>query len=323
MSKVIAIYDSDAIAYRASAVVDKRQVEVHHLPSSRKKIFNTRTEFKEMLADKGIEFNKDDYEFTDSVIPGELPTAIAIMRNQIERINLDLFADEVLMCIQGRTNFRDLLPLPSKYKGSRAGTIRPTWLRECKMYLYKEYPSFVVGNYEVDDAVAFKGYEYLKKGYVPVIIGVDKDAYSYSGLNIYDYTKEQPKVELIPDFGSLYEENKKIKGRGFIWLMFQLILGDQSDCYKPTELAGIKYGEKSAYAVLKNCTTKKEALEVVIEQYKRWYPTPVTYTDWSGKKQTKDYKQLLQLYFSCARMMQYEGDKLDFKKFCKEHQVNL
>lgn len=324
MSKIITIYDSDAIAYRAAAVVDTRSVEVQHNKSKRTKVFKTRTEFKEFLKNKDMEFVKDDYTFTDKVEAGDLGTCIGIMKNQIEKINSDLFADEMLMCIQGKSNWRDSLPLPSKYKGSRVNTIRPTYLREAKTYLYKNYPSIVAQNCEVDDVVIYKGYEYLNKGYTPIIIGVDKDAKAYSGLSLYDYTSDAPEVQQVPDFGSLwFNAYNKLKGDGFIWYCAQILMGDDSDDYKPCELAGVKFGDKSAYKVLENCTTKQDALQQVISQYKAWYPTPVKYTAWDGSEHVKNYLEILDMYHQCARMIETEGELPDVRKFLDKHGVEL
>lgn len=323
MSKTIVIYDSDAIAYRAAAVIDKRSVEVKHLPSGRTKVFKTRTEFKDTLVLKQKEFIKEDYEFTDLIEAGELSHCIAIMKNQIEKINSDLFADDMLMCIQGLTNFRDSLPLPSKYKGSRTGLARPAWLREAKTYLYKNYPSVVAVNKECDDDVVIYGYEYLNKGYTPILISVDKDSAAYSGLNLYDYTQENPSIKLVPDFGSLWQVKKKVKGEGFIWFCFQWMNGDPSDDYNPTELAKIKFGEQSAYKLLSTCRTHQEALQCVINQYKLWFPSKFTYLAWDGSTHVVDYRDILQLYFKCARMMTTREDTLDLREFLGKYGVEL
>lgn len=321
--KVIAIYDSDAIAYRAAAVVDKRSIEVQHIKSGRTRAFDTRTEFKNFLKAKDFPFVKEDYVITDKIEAGELSHCLSIMKNQVETINSALKADEMLMCIQGKGNFRDNLPLPSQYKGSRVGLQRPIHLREAKLYLYKNYPSFVANNFEVDDAVIFKGYEYLNKGYTPIIVGVDKDARTYSALSLYNYTLENPKIEVIPEFGALHDTGDKITGEGFLWFCFQLLNGDIADSYKPCELAGVKFGEKSSFKVLKDCKNEKEALKAVKAKYLEWYPIPFEYTAWNGQVVNTDYKGMIDLYFKAARMMTTENDKLDSVEFFSKYGVEL
>jgi hypothetical protein len=323
MGKIIAIYDSDAIAYRAAAVVDKRFVEVEHIKTGRTKIFKTRTELKDLLKDKGKSFVKEDYIFTDKLEPGELSSCISIMKNQVEKINSDLFADEMLMCIQGKTNFRDTLPLPSLYKGSRVGLLRPTHLREAKLYLYSNYPSVVADNCECDDLIIIKGYEYLKKGYDPIIVGVDKDSRAYGGLSLYDYTSDSPRVEFIPSFGALRNTGKKITGEGLLWLCFQLINGDSADSYKPCQLANVSFGKISAFNLLKDCKDGKEALELVKARYQEWYPDKFTYVAWDGVTHEADWKSMLELYFRCAKMKESMDDQLIAGEFFDKYGVVL
>lgn len=323
MSKIIAIYDADSLAFRASAVVDNRSVEVKHLPSGRTKIFKTRTEFKDMLLDKGMEFKAEHYEFTDKQDAEPLVNVCKILKNQINSINSALCADEYLMCLSGKENFRDSLSLPSKYKGQRDGLMRPVHLKAAKTYLWRNHPSLLANNREADDDLIIKGYDYLNKGYIPILVSVDKDAYSASGLTLYDFTADNPKPELVPDFGSLWDTGKKITGRGFVWLMFQMVNGDIADHWKPSEIAGKKYGEKSAYKLLKDCKTEHTALTKVVNQYKEWYPESFDYVDWTGKKCRADYKDMFQLYFKCARMMQHENDDLNAAKFCYKYGVVL
>jgi len=323
MSKTIAIYDGDALAFRASAALDNRSVLVKHLPSERTKLFKNRTEFKDSLVLKGLGYSSNDYEFIDQQNPEPLVNICNILKKQINKINESLFVDDYLVCLSGRSNFRDNLPLPSKYKGQREGLMRPVHLKAAKAYLWKNHPSLLADGHEADDDLVVKGYEYLSKGYTPILVSQDKDAFSASGLTLYDFTQDNPELIKVPEFGSLWDTGKKITGNGFIWLCMQLKSGDAADNWKPSELTGKKYGEKSAYKTLKNCSTPKEALTDVIEQYEAWYTEPVTYTDWDGKEYTKDYKDIFDMYFKCARMLQYKDDPLDSVEFCKKYGVEL
>lgn len=323
MSKIITIFDGDSLCYRASAILDHRSILAEHLPSGRTKVFKNKTELKEAVIAKGLEFNPLDYLITEQQEPEPLANVCQILKNQINKINSNLFADESIICLSGKKNLRDRLPLPSKYKGQRDSLIRPVHLRESKAYLWKKYHALLANDREADDDLIIKGYEYLAKGYTPILISQDKDAFSASGLTLYDFTEDNPKAELVPDFGSLWDTGKKITGRGFIWLMFQMLSGDTADNWKPSEIAKVKYGEKSAYKLLKDCTNHAEALEKVIQQYKTWYPAVIKYTDWVGKDHVANYKEIFQLYFSCSRMMQHENDKLNAEEFCSNYGVKL
>lgn len=325
MNKSIVIIDGDILAFRASAAIEKRKVEVTHNKSGKTKVFKTRTEFKEFLSSKELPFVKEDYSFKDTQEAEEPVNAFSIIKNQVKNIVDALWVDEYLVCLSGKNNFRDSLPLPSKYKGKRTEMLRPLHLTACKMYLYKNHPAVAAINREADDDLSIYGYDYLSKGYTVYIATIDKDAYASSGLIIYDFTKDSPIPFKVPQFGEIHycEKTKKVKGSGFLWFCFQWILGDSTDNFNPAELAKIKFGEKSALKLLQNCKDEKEALQVCMDKYKEWYPDPLTYFAWDGNKQGADYKTVAQLYFKCCRMMESESDDLDLSKFLNKYGVEL
>ena len=324
MSKTIVIYDGDILSYRASAVIETRTVVVTHEPTQKQKVFKNRTDFKNSMKIQEKLYNALEYTFVDKQESQPISNCIAIMKHQIENINDSLFADEHLICLSGVSNFRDTLPLPSKYKGSRVGLMRPVHLKGAKTYLKRNYPSQIAVMDEADDVQIYKGYEYLEKGYTVILATIDKDSFSYSGLNLYDFTADNPKVELIPfGVGYLEDTGKKITGRGLLWYCFQMIRGDTGDDYLPYELTGLKFGEKGAYKVLSDCKTEKEALTAVVNQYKLWYPSDFTYTTWDGVTTKSNWKHMLNLYHSCVRMKETSDDLVVAYYFYKKHGVNL
>ncbi len=325
MSKRIAIFDADVLAFRASAAAEQRKVEVTHSPSNKTKVFKTRTEFKDYLKLNDFEFNPDDYVFRDIQIAEEVHIPMKVLKHQILNIQDELWADEIKLFISGQDNFRDSLPLPSKYKGQRTDSIKPLLLKSCRSYLKNYHGARTVNGHETDDALIYTGYEYLKKGYEVIIVTNDKDANAYSGLMIYNYTEENPKVLEIPQLGFLRidEKTKKLKGQGFLWYCAQMLIGDVVDNYKPTELTDAKFGDASAFKILKDCTSEQEALSVVISKYKEWYPKSFVYTDWSGKQIESSWEHMLNLYHSCARMMETRTDSLIAYDFFKRYGVEL
>lgn len=323
LSKTIVIFDGDTLAYRASAAIEKRTIKVKHEPTGKHKIFKTRTEFKEHMKAQEKEITPE-YTIEDIQESEPIENCLHILKSQVKNITEALFADEYLVCLSGRQNFRDTLPLPSKYKGARGGLMRPVHLREAKGYLYKNHPSLLADNREADDDLIVKGYEYLNRGYTVILAGCDKDSYSASGLNLYDFTKDQPQVELVPyGVGYLKDTGKKITGRGFMWLMYQWVLGDSTDNFCPYELANVRFGAKSAFKILKDCTTEIQLINAVVQQFKAWYPEPFEYTAWNGEIIQGSYKQQLQLYLKCCRMMQHENDTLDLREFLALYGVEL
>jgi hypothetical protein len=323
MKKTIVIWDADTLSYRSAAATEERTVEVTHLPSNKVKIFKNRTALKDHLKASDREFDPVVYKFKDLQTPEPLSHTIKIMNNTLEKVNQTLFADEYLLCLSGKSNMRDRLPLPSPYKGNRVDTLRPLNLKDAKMYLYKNHPCIVAQDREADDDQIIKGYEYLEKGYDVILASQDKDSRAYTGLTLYDFTQEVPTLEVMPSFGSLVDTGKKIAGSGFIWFAMQWLNGDPTDNYKPSELSRTKFGEKGAYKLLQPAQNEKEAIEIVIRQYKNWYGNGVSYVDCFGEKRFVDHEFLLGLYYKCARMMSHEDDKLDFKEMLDKYGVKL
>lgn len=327
MKKIIGLIDGDVLAYRAACIVEKRSVMVTHLPTGESKEFKTRTEFKQSQKEKHgtlDNFNEDDWKYEDIQTPENPGLAFQIMDQQIERIKDKLFASRVEIFISGSNNFRDYLPLPEKYKGNRTEMLRPIHLDICKQHLYRSYNAEISHGFESDDYLIIRGNEIIKEGDVPVLITVDKDANAYSGFCLYDFTQEIPSVISVPnDVGILYDNGKKITGLGFKFFCHQMLIGDPVDNYKPTKICGVKFGEKSSLKVLEKATTEQECLQIVIDHYKKWYPSVVEYTDWEGKLHKTDWKGLIDLYFKCVRMKSTKEDLLDFKEFASKYGVNL
>ena len=323
MKPTIVIWDSDTLAYRAAAATEERSVEVLHVPSGKTKVFKNRTEFKNILKEKQKEFDPVLYKFKDLQHPEPLSHTIKVMKSIIEKTNAFLFADEYLMCIEGKNNFRATLPYPSVYKGNRRGNIRPVNLKEAKMYLYKHHNSYLAQECECDDAVVFKGYEYLDKGYNVILASQDKDAMSASGLSLYDFTTPEAQVEYIPDFGYLEVQGDKVKGKGFLWLCYQVVRGDPTDNLNPSEIARKKFGDKSGYYLLKDAKNKIEALELVKQQYKQWYTNGAKYIDCFGVERFVHYDFLLDLYFKGVKMMDEENQRPCAYTFFEQHGLLL
>ena len=323
MKPTIVIWDGDTVAYRACAATEKRSVKAIHVPSGKEKIFKNRTECKKRIEELGKEFDPVAYKFEDIQEPEPVSHAIHIMKNQLEKVNDLLFADEYLVCLSGKTNFRDSLPLPSKYKGNREDMLRPLNLKDAKMYLYKHQPSLLANHREADDDLIIKGYEYMEKGYNTILCSQDKDAYAYTGLTLYNFTLESPTLETMPSFGYLLDTGKKITGAGFLWFCFQWLNGDSVDNYKPAELSRKKFGEKSAYYLLKDAKDEKEAIEIVVKQYREWYGKGVKYVDCFGEERFVKDDFLLDIYYKCARMMTTEDDPLDYRLTAKKYGVEL
>ena len=323
--KRVLLIDGDIIAFRTSAICENRTINVLHKKSNKFHVFQTRTEFKEFLSAKNYDYVPDDYIIEDCQEINPDMNYGYLLSNQIKSITEQLWPDKVEIYLDGGNNFRNDLPLPTKYKSSRSTQLTPLLRRSCKDYLVRKHGAVLIRNCEVDDAVIFKGYKYLSEGHDVIVATNDKDAGAYTGLKLFNFTVDNPEVIEIPSLGKLWVDEKgKVRGLGLSWYCMQMLVGDSVDTFKPTELCKEKYGEKSAYKALKDCESEKEALNIVIKQYKIWYPEPSTYTDWSGKEhKDKNFTFFLNLYHQCVRMKETEEDPLIFSDFCKRFDINL
>ena len=314
--KTVAIIDLDTPCYAAAAVCDNKSILVKHNPTGKEKIFKNRTEFKELIKSKSAKYNLEDYSITDIQEPEPVENACHIVKTGINRILEDIDPDEVIFVISGSSNFRDNLALPSKYKSNRQDMIRPVLLQDVREFAKNKYKPFVAQNEEADDMQVYMGYDALSNGYKPVLVTIDKDVLAYSGLYVYNQDKPEVGIQEIPKFGYLEIDSKnKVRGKGFLWYCFQQLNGDITDGYKPTDLAGIKFGEKSAYKLLTDCKNEQEALSVVVDAYRRWYPSDFIYVDWQGVTHGASYESILDMYFKCCRMKSHEFDELDSVDF--------
>lgn len=322
--KRIVLIDGDILVYRTSAACEDRTIEVTHKKSNRKKIFKTRTDFKTFLKEKEFDYVADDYDIKDVQTVNENVAYQFLIDAQLKRIKETLWWDSCIIYVAGKDNFRDKLPFPEKYKGSRENTLKPLLRNDCKEYLIGKYKAIQVNGEEVDDRVIWEGYEHLTKGYEVIVVTSDKDANAYSGLKLYNYTQENPEIVEIPKLGSLWlNEKGDVKGLGLLWYAVQCLSGDITDNLKPTRLCKVQYGEKSAYTLLKDCTTEQEALQLCIANYMRWYPKITTYTDCHGVERKASWKDLIDVYHKGVRMRETKDDALNFKDFAKRYDINL
>jgi hypothetical protein len=308
--------DGDILAYRASAANEKRFVKCVHKETAEEVEFDTLTKFREWAGD-----TKDDYEITPGQKSGPLENAFHILNHMIQNITKACSATSYHIVVSGDDNFRLDLPLPTRYKDSRKDTAKPLQLKDCKNYLINSHAAETSVGVEADDVLV----AYMTAGNTQA--SIDKDSNHGPGW-LYNWDN-MTEPEYISGFGALTLIEKEtarktaagkpiftkdIKGKGRVFLYYQMVFGDPVDAYKPCELAKVKFGEIGAYELLKGCKTDKEALEAVAKQYQIWYPEPVTYRDWNGVLHTKSWLEIWQMYADCAFMRRWDGDRFDVKK---------
>lgn len=316
----IALFDMDLVAYRAAAVIETRTVEVIHKKTSTKKVFNTRTEFKEFLQKQNRAYNPDSYIFNDIQTVEKESHAYQIVKKQIATISEELEAEYVECFVGGKNNFRLDLELPVLYKGSRKDMVRPLLLEKTKEYALGKYAGGLIENIEVDDHVCIRFHELTAAGHDVIICTLDKDQWGCVGTVYYDWTKEEPEVIRVPVFGYLehIKEKNKVLGLGLNFYCYQMLKGDTSDNYSPSDLHDKRFGDVSIVKYLNKAKNANDLFQAVEDKYKEWFPEPITYLTHKGIEVTKDYKEILHLYHQCVYMLRKQNDTTSFYDLWKE-----
>lgn len=303
----LVVVDGDLISYKASAASEARTILVTNKENARTEEFANRTAFKEWLKESGKD--ADSYNIEDVQTPEPLENCLHTIKMMLQNIHEASGCKEMKVVVQGEGNFRDDLLLPTKYKSNRADNQRPVHLIDARNYLLGKYKAEKAFGQESDDVLATYAYEGFKTKQRIVQATIDKDANQCAGwLFNWDKMKEP---QFVNGLGSI---NKDGKGFGRKFLYYQILVGDPSDCYKPTELSKFKYGSASAFKDLGELSTDKECWEKIKELYQTWYPAPFTYTAWNGEEVETDWMGLVQLYTDCAHMRRWEGDRVNVRE---------
>lgn len=319
MKRVVMI-DMDLVCYVVAAGAETRKVEVKHTPTGVTKIFKHRTAFKEYMKERDKEVT-EDYSVTDLQFSDSLENIQKAIANKVKNIVNVCDADEY-QCVMGDSNnFRVTLPLPSLYKGSRSDTLRPLHLAEVREWAKNAYRCTWADGMETDDVITIMAYENKRKGNESVICSTDKDAKGSSGIYVYNWDNDT-KPELISDLGSLYlsGKNDTVKGSGLLFLCYQWLAGDPTDCYKPSEASAFRLGSKGVYNLLKDCKSPAEAFLVVSDTYKKMFPEAFVYKAWTGAEIPADAIFMQEMYFKCAYMKRSWDDESDCWKFMEQYE---
>ena len=324
----VTIIDADSVAYRSAAASEERLIKVTHIPTGKVKEFKNRTEFKTRLKEKGTLDQLDDYLVEDIQKPEPIANCLHTVKRQIEMISSVTEADDTIIVVGGKSSYREELPLPTKYKGNRDNMLRPVHLKEAKQYLINKFKAVEINGIESDDTVIVYAEQMKAQGHDVTIASIDKDSRQVQGFTIYDYSKEPEQGFFGCSHDTIQKIEKKgkptkVTGTGIGFLAYQMLVGDKTDGYRPNDISGIKFGDIGAYKALQDCKSPTEFLQVVKEQYKKWYPEPITYTAWDGKEYTKDWKEILDMYFKCCYMLRSEFDDADSRKFFLKYGVDL
>lgn len=330
------VYDYDPILYECGFIGETRHVKVVHRQSGDEYEFPNRTAFyghwKKKAGGWLAEYNDgrttprtaDEFDYVDVQVPEPIENCLHTMKRIIQGLNEVTGANQGYYGYSGKgDSFRVERSTVIKYKGNRATMLRPVHLDDLKDYLIKHHACKLVQDIEADDACSidlYGAYHKWKKSKSDsdklILAYVDKDYLQCAG-HIYN-TNKQDGIDTHDGFGWLELENQGskqiVKGRGRMWLYQQVLDGDAADNYCANSASSMKWGQMSAYNLLKDCKNDKESFEALVKGYKTLYPQPKTITGWRGDQIEIDWLYMLQENFTLAKMLRWLGDSTEVKK---------
>jgi len=311
----IALYDYDALKYTLGAISEERVLEVTHIKSGKKKRFKNQTEFfGHHSAKKGgwlAEQNKDRKvpwlveDFTMETIQEPKPVQIAYnaVDNFINKHNGILGATGHYGYIGKGDSWRVEASTILKYKGQRVDFLKPLHMDAIVDFIMNKHAGHIVRGLEADDQCVIDCTEDPDI----ILVGVDKDYYGNTLIMYNPDTMTKP--EKISGLGKLWiNSKKKVVGRGRMFLYHQVLSGDSSDNYKANSASEKKWGDKSSFELLSNCSTDKQCWEAIVRGYKELYPKPVEVIGWRGEKLSVSGLYALQENFTMAKMLKSEAE---------------
>lgn len=348
MSKLV--LDYDPILYECGFIGETRHVKVVHRESGDEHDFQNRTMFyghwkkkaggwlAEYNAGKSEEKQRkaEDFDYFDVQVPGDIKNSLNVMKSTIQGLKEATGTDSYYGYSGKGKSFREDVSTVIKYKGNRDNALRPVFLDELKDFLVRHHACKIVTGIEADDACSIDLYEAYHKwkktkdDSLKLILGyVDKDYLQCAG-HLYN-TMKQDGIDSYDGFGWLEvltktnskgKEEKEVKGRGRMWLYQQVLNGDDSDNYFANSASDMKWADMSAYNLLKDCKTDKEAFEALVKGYKTLYPAPKKIKGWRGDEIEIDWLYMLQENFTLAKMLRWRGDEINVKDVLDKLGVN-
>lgn len=316
------VWDYDYIKYSIASAGEKRTIDVVHKSSGNIKSFDNRTAFyghwktksggwlgdlnASRISSAKQPFKVDDFDIIDKQTAEPVEFILSSVKHHIENIVEKLGASYYYGYIGKGDSFRVGKSTILKYKGNRDASTKPIHLEAVENYLIEHHRAKIIEGIEVDDKVVIDCLADKRL----TLVGEDKD-YMGCDISFFNYAKMDA-PQLISGFGELYIDSKNtVRGWGYIFWLFQVMYGDSSDNYYAHSASDVKWGEKSAYKLLENCRTEKEAWEKVIQGYKMLYPSPKTIKGWRGDEIVIDWRYVLNENCIMAKMMTSENYVFD------------
>ena len=336
-NETIIVVDGDELAFVHACAAEQKLLVYTNTTNEFEHGFKNKTEFAKFMS--GVDIPEGLFTSEEKRVAEPKQNAFSTVKKKLLWLQNKFKTEKIEIYISGDDNFRDTLPLPKdnnpeksgQYKGQRNPDAKPLLLEEVKDYLIRYWGAKVVNGFEADDMLCMRVYDGYKSGQKIIGLTQDKDrlgnmGYWYDHLNDADGNGEP---QFIDGLGEVYTDttNKTEKswGNGRKWLYYQWLVGDGVDNYDPRDIAkqlGIKlksFGAKTAIKLLAPLQTDQECIKAVHDKYLEWYGSePFSYIAYDDTVQNVDYIDVMQLYFDCAKMLRWEGDKVDIRAMLKK-----
>ena len=332
--------DGDWLLYLIAAICEDNYIEVQDSEGGEVTEYKNITTFKQVLTERGDPYNKDDYiiESKKRLKPGDVKMkGIFSLQGKIKSIQKESKAKKVVIALGGKSNFRDRLPLPVKYKGNRDNIQKPLMINMLKSWIDNNYEVEYADDQEADDIISIN--QYLgSKDQKTIVCTLDKDSRSIPGYLYNPGTKEILDIKGLGSHCIKQKSKKKaLYGEGRIWEYIQWIAGDAVDNYHPQDLLNKnliaakrsnliipsrKMSVVKIHEETKNFTTDKEWLQYCHDLFYSWYKDLEWYYTWDDVLiENATYLDMFQVYVDVVHMRRWDNDRVIIKDVLKNFDI--
>jgi len=329
--------DGDWIMYRCAFSLEKRTVKVYDDKGVFFKEYKNKTAFK-----KDIENYNPSYTITDcQTLPKNYQSSLAYkVRSTIQELMRETKCTDVIICLQGDSNFRNRLDLPQKYKGNRKEKTKPLAADETREFLLANYNCILSNDEEADDILSkAQFYSFNNNNSNIVVCTLDKDNRSIPSYHnclyhpegkMYIQTSGLGSLELKVKVSESGNRTTKLYGNGRAFFYYQLLHGDSIDNYFPCDIRKFLDNNTSkspllsdtkVYDLLKDCKTDEEYLRVVAKQYYTWYSKVKSWVTHDGRTVLGNWLDILQMYVDVVHMRRFDKDRIIIKKLLLQNNI--
>lgn len=312
-----AYIDGDWLAYTASTAVETRRIKARHFDGAHWETWANRTTLQDYLKTQP-DMSYDDFQIQDEQIVEPLENALHLVNNLIKKVLVQGNCTNYHIILGGCDSWRVEHSTILRYKGNRLGGLLPIHLEDVRNFIINRHGATVTTDgMEADDLLVIETI-----GTENFIAGVDKDFYGCP-VKFLNMNHTELGIQDGARFGYLDRfPNKSIYGSGRLFSYYQILDGDSSDNYCANCASDKRWGAQSAYKALKDCTTDKEAFQVLVDKYKMLYPAPKTITGWRGDDLKVDWLYVLQENTDMAMMLRTPDFKVNVKQTLDKLGVN-